>query len=135
MSEEFLNWFAIISLAINVILIIISVALFVANWKADKKSKSQVKIWMESANGVHTGLRRIVDDKWANLYTSVSDVVNAVWAVHAPAFSLYQSLYEERVLDEKTYIKEQMEQRKYTKKMLRKRTPGSNQKTTTKPKD
>ena len=86
----------------------------------NKRSKSQVKIWMEQANGVQTSLNRIVIDKWNGLYSGINDVVNAVWAVHASAFSLYQSLYEERVLKEKMYIKEQLEQRAYLKKQLSK---------------
>jgi phage-related protein len=120
MSTVFLEWFSIISLIVNVILIIVSVGLTVLNWKASRKSKSQVKIWMEQANGVTTALQRIVTDKWNGLYSSVSDVANAVWAVHSSAFSLYQSLYEERVLTEKEYKKEQMEQRAYIKKESRK---------------
>lgn len=115
-----MNILEVVSLIANIILIIVGVGLTIANWKADKRSKSQVKIWMEQANGVHISLNRIVIDKWNGLYSNINDVVNAVWVVQASAFSLYQSLYEERVLTEKMYIKEQLEQREFIKKQLRK---------------
>ena len=41
----------------------------------------------------------------------MQDVVNSVHAVDASAFALYQSLYEERVLTEEEYKKDQKEMR------------------------
>jgi hypothetical protein len=94
------NTLEIISLSINVVLIVVSVGLAVASWRDYKKKNSQVKVWMEQANGVSQGLQRIIHDKWSGLYTSVNDITNAVYAVHASAFALYQSLYDERFLSE-----------------------------------
>lgn len=99
--------FEIVSISINVVLIAISFGLTVATWKERQRRNSQVKIWMETANGLHMALARIIQDKWNNLYSSVHDVTNAVNAVHASAFSLYQSLYEERVLTEREYKERQ----------------------------
>lgn len=89
------------SLVLNVILTIISVGLAVANWKDAQKKNDQVKIWMEQANGISVALQRIIQDKWQGLYSSVNDITNAVYVAQASAFSLYQSLYEERILSEK----------------------------------
>ncbi len=96
------------SLIINVVLTIVSVGLAVAAWKENQNKKSQVKIWMEQANGVQQGLQNIIDDKWRGLYSGVNDITNAVWAVKASAFALYQSLYDERVITEKEYKEHQM---------------------------
>lgn len=101
-----------VSLIINVILIVISVGLAVDAWKERERRNCQVKIWMEQANGVNQGLQRIIQDKWNNLYSSINDITNAVHSVHASAFSLYQSLYEERVLTEKEYKDHAMKIRK-----------------------
>lgn len=96
------------SLVINVVLIVISVGLAVAAWKDNQNKKSQVKIWMEQANGVQQGLQNIIEDKWRGLYSGVNDITNAVWVVKASAFALYQSLYDERVITEKEYKEHQM---------------------------
>lgn len=101
----------IVSLAVNVVLIVISVALAVVGWKDKRSSKSQVKIWMEQANGIQQALQRIIDDKWRGLYSNVDGITNAVWAVAASAFALYQSLYDERVITEKEYKEHQMKLR------------------------
>lgn len=98
----------IASLVINIVLIIVSVSLAVASWKDSQNKKSQVKIWMEQANGVQQGLQNIIEDKWRGLYSGVNDITNAIWAVKASAFALYQSLYDERVITEKEYKEHQM---------------------------
>lgn len=107
-----IDWISTVSLIVNVILIVISVGLAVDTWKERERRNSQVKIWMEQANGVNQGLQRIIQDKWNNLYSSINDITNAVHSVHASAFSLYQSLYEERVLTEKEYKEHAMKIRK-----------------------
>ncbi len=99
----FIDWFSIASLVLNVLLIVLSVALAVNSWKADKRSKSQVKIWMEQANGLNQALLRIIQNKWAGLYSTVADVTNSVHIAQAASFSLYQSLYDERVVSEENY--------------------------------
>src|ERR1700722_3745271 len=98
-----MNTLEVVSLCVNVILIAISLGLAIDAWRERQRSKSQVKIWMEQANGIQQALQRIIDDKWRGLYGHVNDMASAIWAVKASAFSLYQSLYEERVLTEKEY--------------------------------
>ena len=66
---------------------------------------------MQGANGVQDALNRIIQDKWSNLYTGVQDVVNSVHVVHASAFALYQSLYEERTITEEEWRREQSDLR------------------------
>lgn len=98
----------VVSISLNVILLIVGVGLAVNSWKDSQKKKDQVKVWMEQANGISQALQRIIQDKWSNLYTSVSDVTNTINAVHASAFALYQSLYDERFLTEKETKEHQM---------------------------
>jgi len=92
-----------------VVLILISVGLFVANRKEKERRNSQVKIWMQSSNGITQALERIISDKWRNYYSTVQDMANTIHAVHASSFALYQSLYEERAITEEEYKKEQAE--------------------------
>lgn len=105
MSNETINS---VSIILNVILVIVSVGLAVAAWKDNQKKNNQVKVWMEQANGVSQALQRIINDRWNGLYSSVGDITNAVHAVQASAFALYQSLYDERILEEKEVKKHQM---------------------------
>lgn len=127
MDRGFYFWFSIVSLAINALLIMVSVGLLVANRKEKERRNSQVKIWMQGANGVHQALGRIIQDKWNGLYSTVQDVVNAVNAVQPSAFAQYQSLYEERALSEDEWKKEQSELRN------RLRNPNANQQQATSP--
>lgn len=69
--------------------------------------KAQVKVWMQDANGVSNALNRIVVDNLQHRYSTTNDVCNAVWAIHATSFALYQSLYEERCVTEKEYKERQ----------------------------
>jgi hypothetical protein len=104
---NFLNWFSVISLGFNVILG------FVAIWqlkdaRSEKnRKKDQVKIWMQEANGISLGLQRIVRDNLDTRYSSTQDIANAVWALEASAFSLRQSLYEERCVTEEEFKQQQ----------------------------
>ncbi len=77
----------------------------------EKRKKDQVKIWMQQASGISNGLSRIVQDNLDHRYSSTNDMANAVWSMQANAFSLYQSLYEERCLSEDDYKMEQKELR------------------------
>ena len=105
--NQFLNWFSVISFSLNVILG------FVAIWqlkdaRSEKnRKKDQVKIWMQDANGISSGLQRIVRDNLDKRYSSTQDIANAVWTLEASAFSLRQSLYEERCVTEEEYKKQQ----------------------------
>ena len=102
-TMTFIDWFSIASIVLNVLLIMLSVGLAVNSWKANNRNKSQVKIWMEQANGLNQALLRIIWNKWENLYSTVTDVTNSVHIAQAASFSLYQSLYDERVVSEEDY--------------------------------
>lgn len=107
----FTEWWSIISTIIGIILLIVSVWLLVANKKERERRTAQVKIWQHHANGISLGLKRIVQDANTNFYSNLKDVTSAVWAVETSAFSLYQSLYEERTITEDEYKQEQKEMR------------------------
>lgn len=98
---NFFFWFSALSLVINVILIVLAYRQYVAGRKERDRRNAQVKIWMQSANGIQVALIRIIQDKWQDLYSSVQDVTNTIHALHSSTFAIYQSLYEERTLTEK----------------------------------
>lgn len=129
---DFFFWFSVISLIINTLLIFVSVGLFVANRKEKERRKSQVKIWMQSSNGITQGLERIIQDKWNNLYSSVQDMTNTVHTLHASSFALYQSLYEERAITEEEYRKEQSEIRQITRSLSDQQSPVKSNRTSKK---
>ena len=108
---DFFFWFSVVSLIINIILMVFAYGQIVGGRKEKERRNAQVKIWMQSAQGLHEALLRIIQDKWADLYSSVQDVTNTVHAVHATAFAHYQSLYEERAITEEEYKQEQKELR------------------------
>jgi len=74
---------------------------------------------MQQANGVHFACQRIVQDNLDKRYSTTSDIANAIWSLDSTAFSLYQSLYEERCIDEEDYKKEQVEIRQQFKPDLK----------------
>lgn len=103
MNYNIFFWWSIFSTSIGVILLYASLWQY---WKArnqEVKIKSQVKIWMQDASGISLALNRIIIDNLQKRFSSTNDVCNAVWAVHASAFALYQSLYEERCVTEEEY--------------------------------
>lgn len=82
----------------------------------EQRHKAQVKVWHNAANGISLGMTRIVIDANQDRYTALKDVTSSVFALQAAAFSLQQSLYEERAIDEKEFISEQKELREELKK-------------------
>lgn len=109
---DWLTWLSIVSLLINIVLIVYSWGLLVASRRDNEHKLAQIKIWMNAANGVCQALQRVISDKWNGYYSDKQDVINSVHAIHASAFSLYQSLYEERAVPETEYLKQQAEFRK-----------------------
>lgn len=77
--------------------------------KHAERNKAQVKIWMHWAQGIQVALQRIVSDNANGRYSSTNDVTNTVFSLEGIAFSLRQSLFEERLYTEEEYKKEQME--------------------------
>lgn len=115
---NFIFWYSIISTLISLILLIISVGLAVKTWLDAQNKKMQVKIWMQDANGIQLALSRMIADNLAKRYSSTDDMANAIFAVQASAFALYQSLYEERCLKEKDFIADQQELRRKVKEQF-----------------
>jgi len=105
--QEFIFWWSVVSTILSVILLGVSIWQIVEGRKQKERSNAQVKIWMQNANGISLGLRRIIQDNIDKRYSKVNDVCNAIWALEASAFSLYQSLYEERAVTEKEFKEKQ----------------------------
>ncbi len=108
---DFIAWVSIVSLLINVILIVYSYGLHIASNKESESRNAQVKIWMQYANGITHGLQRITSNFLEGLWSEKDDITGAVHSMEAVSFSLYQSLYEERVITEEEYKEEQMKLR------------------------
>lgn len=109
MQYDIFFWWSVISTLIGVILLIVSVWQYLSARNSDERKRAQVKIWMQDANGVQLGLQRMIQDNLASRYTSTNDMANSAWTLHASAFALYQSLYEERCVTEDEYKKQQQE--------------------------
>lgn len=107
MKYDFFFWWSVISTVISIILLCISIWQYLSSRYQEEKNKAQIKVWMQDANGLSVSLNRIVIDNVQKRYSSTNDVCNAVWAIQATAFSLYQSLYEERCVSEKEYKERQ----------------------------
>jgi hypothetical protein len=107
--QDFLFWWSVITTALSVIFLGVSIWQIVEGRKQKERSNAQVKIWQQDANGVAQALIRIIQDNLATRYTTTNDVCNAIWAVQASSFALYQSLYEERAVTEEEYKQQQKE--------------------------
>lgn len=94
-TEIFFGW--------SIISTLIGIWQFFENKNQKEKIKVQVKVWMQDANGISLGLKRIVRDNIDKRYSTTNDVCNAVWAIESSANALYQSLYEERCVTEEEY--------------------------------
>jgi Rps23 Pro-64 3,4-dihydroxylase Tpa1-like proline 4-hydroxylase len=115
---QIIFWYSIISTVVGLILLVISVGLTVKAWLDAQNKKMQVKIWMQDANGIQQALSRIIRDNLDKRYSSTNDMANAIFAVQASAFALYQSLYEERCLTEAEFKEDQQELRKKIKEQF-----------------
>ncbi len=107
MISNFLFWWSVISTIIGIFLLCASIWQFLEARNSAARSKAQVKLWMQDANALQQSLTRIVQDNLDKRYTSTNDMANAIWTIHAPAFALYQSLYEERSITEEEYVAQQ----------------------------
>lgn len=101
--QEFLFWWSVISTALSVIFLGVSIWQIVDGRKQKERSNAQVKIWMQDANGITQGLSRIIQTK----HSTVEDVCAAIWALHSSSFALYQSLFEERAVTEDEFKEQQ----------------------------
>src|SRR2546428_429050 len=116
MVESFLFWWSVVSTIIaiattvgGVWLLCISIKQAVEAESEKNRKKDQVKIWMQHADGISMGLKRIVRDNLDKRYSSTNDIANAVFSLEASAFALRQSLYEERCVTEPEYKQQQKE--------------------------
>ncbi len=98
---------SVVTTILSIILAGIAIWQFKEGQKQEDRIKAQVKVWMQDANGISQGMKRIISDNLAGRYGSTNDVCNAVWSLEATAFALYQGLYEERCVKEDEYIQRQ----------------------------
>ncbi len=109
MQYNFFFWWSVVSTIIGVILLCLSIWQTARAQSEKNRKKDQIKIWMQHADGVSQGLKRIARDNLDKRYSSTQDIANAVWALEANAFALRQSLYEERCVTEPEYKLQQKE--------------------------
>ena len=114
--DAFLFWWSVVSTIIAIATTVGGVWLLCKSIKQAEvaeseknRKKDQVKIWMQHADGVSLGLKRIVRDNIDGRYSSTKDIASAVFALEASAFALRQSLYEERCVTEPEYKQQQKE--------------------------
>lgn len=104
-------WWSIVVTVLGVILAGISIWQATITSREKKRHKDQVKIWMQAASGIDNALHRVVKDNLDGRYSSTNDLANTIWSLQAASFALYQSLYDERVVDEEEFVKEQKKMR------------------------
>ena len=92
MNMDIFFWISVITTILSVILTVIAIWQYKNGQSQADRIKAQVKIWMQDANGISQGMKRIVSDNLAGRYHSTNDVCNAIWGLEATAFSLYQGL-------------------------------------------
>lgn len=107
-----------LSIVINVILIVISVALVVASFKERARRNAQVKIWQQNAQGINAGLRNILTNVNRGFFSDIHAIANVVDSLEPVTFSLYWSLYEERSLTEREYKESQRKMRERYEKQI-----------------
>ena len=105
--QDFLFWWSVVSTILGVLLLCFSIWQYKEGENQKEKIKAQVKVWMQQANGLQQSLNRVVNDNLNKRYSSTDDVCNTIWAIERSAFSLYQSLYEERCVTEEEYKEHQ----------------------------
>jgi high-affinity Fe2+/Pb2+ permease len=112
-KPDFFFWSSIIMTVISLILVGFSIWQYLSVQSEKKKGDAQVKIWMQSAQGLDTALRTIsvntMNHASTRQYSSVNDVGMAIFALAENAQALYQSLYEERCVTEEEYTTQQRE--------------------------
>ena len=107
MEYNLFFWWSVVSTIIGIALLCFSIWQYKENKNQEGKTKAQIKIWMQEANGLSQALQRVVSDNLTGRYSSTNDVCNSIWALQISAFSFYQSLYEERCVTEKEYKERQ----------------------------
>lgn len=108
--ESLTFWWSIVSTVIGVLLLCVTISQVIIARYERKRSSSQVKIWMQDANGIVIAMQRIVSDNLEHRYSTTNDMANTVFSLQATASALFQSLYEERCVTEEEY---KMQQKKY----------------------
>ncbi|OGD65586.1 hypothetical protein A2215_03140 [Candidatus Berkelbacteria bacterium RIFOXYA2_FULL_43_10] len=107
MPESFTFWWSAISTVIGVALLCVTLWQTKATRDEKKRNTSQVKIWMQDANGISLAMQRVIQDNLGGRYTSTNDMANTIFALQSTAFALYQSLYEERCVTEEEFKDQQ----------------------------
>ena len=112
MQFDFTFWWSVVSTIISIVLAGFSIWQYAKSKNQQEVHISQVKVWMQQANGLCQALQRIVRANKEIEFTKVSDLIHTLNAIEATSFALYQSLYEERCVIETEYREEQKQMRK-----------------------
>lgn len=110
--ENIIFWWSVISTVLSVVFLGVSIWQIVDGRKQKERSNAQVKIWMQDANGIVQGLARMIQIN----YSTTEDIKNSIYTLHASAFALYQSLFEERAVTEEEFREQQKQIAKDVKK-------------------
>lgn len=74
MLQNFFFWASLVTTVLSFGLVVFSVWQYKEGQKQKDKVKSQVKVWMQDANGISQGLKRIITDNLSGRYSSTNDV-------------------------------------------------------------
>ena len=78
MITDIFFWISVVTTLLSVGLLIFSIWQYKDSQKEKEKTKAQVKVWMQDANGISTGLKRIVTDNLTGRFGTTNDVCNAI---------------------------------------------------------
>ena len=93
------DWPTIISFVLNLFLAGLGIYQFIASKKEEENTKSKVKLWQKSAEGLKNGLIGIGVNP--NNFTNKNDIAAAVQSLSQVASSFDESFVEERFYSEK----------------------------------
>ena len=101
-----IDWLTTISFILNLVLAGLGIYQFVASKKEEENTKSKVKLWQKSAEGLKNGLIGIAVNP--NNFTNKTDIAAAVQSLSQVASSFDESFVEERFYSEEE-VKEKRE--------------------------
>ena len=122
MQSEFFFWLSIFTVLLSLALIFWDIYLLALKNREKENHKSQVKIWQNFANGIFQGLQNISSAADESKFSTPKDTQQAVDAIKPIAYSLYNSLFEERLFSEKEIKERQLRQEDEFKKLLSQKT-------------
>lgn len=94
-----IDWLTLFSFLLNLLLAGIGLYQFISSKKEEENTKSKVKLWQKSAEGLKNGLINIAVSPDA--FSNKNDIAKAVQSLSQIATSLDDSFVEERFYTEK----------------------------------